>query len=61
MDSLHALKGKILGCWCDPQACHGHILAYLACGLDIETALRLTLERTPPAVAIAEAAQQSLF
>lgn len=61
MDSLHALKGKILGCWCDPQACHGHILAYLACGLDIETALRLTPERTPPAVAIAEAAQQSLF
>ena len=21
------LKGKVLGCWCDPLACHGHILA----------------------------------
>jgi hypothetical protein len=20
------LKGKILGCWCAPQACHGDIL-----------------------------------
>lgn len=24
------LKGKVLGCWCDPQDCHGHILAELA-------------------------------
>ena len=24
------LKGKILGCWCSPKACHGDILAALA-------------------------------
>lgn len=22
----HTLKGKILGCWCYPQNCHGHVL-----------------------------------
>jgi hypothetical protein len=24
------LKGKTLGCWCKPNACHGDILAELA-------------------------------
>jgi len=24
------LKGKILGCWCAPRACHGDILAEIA-------------------------------
>jgi len=28
--ALRELKGKILGCWCSPQECHGHILANLA-------------------------------
>lgn len=28
------LKGKVLGCWCKPQACHGDILAELADSLD---------------------------
>ncbi|KKM73004.1 hypothetical protein LCGC14_1414830 [marine sediment metagenome] len=32
MDSLHELKGKVLGCWCKPQACHGDILAEMAEG-----------------------------
>lgn len=27
---IHTLKGKILGCWCKPQACHGDVLAHLA-------------------------------
>jgi hypothetical protein len=27
---LPSLKGKVLGCWCKPQACHGDILAKLA-------------------------------
>lgn len=27
---IHELKGKVLGCWCDPQECHGHILAAIA-------------------------------
>lgn len=30
MARLHELKGKILGCWCAPQACHGDVLAELA-------------------------------
>ena len=24
------LKGKVLGCWCAPKACHGHVLAEIA-------------------------------
>lgn len=24
------LKGKVLGCWCAPQACHGDVLAEIA-------------------------------
>lgn len=24
------LKGKILGCWCSPSACHGDVLTRLA-------------------------------
>lgn len=30
MKVRHELKGKVLGCWCAPLACHGHILARLA-------------------------------
>ncbi len=29
-EKLPELKGKILGCWCAPEACHGDILAELA-------------------------------
>lgn len=28
--SIHELKGKILGCWCCPNACHGDVLAEIA-------------------------------
>lgn len=24
---VHALKGKVLGCFCKPEACHGDIIA----------------------------------
>lgn len=24
------LRGKVLGCWCAPQACHGDVLARIA-------------------------------
>lgn len=24
------LRGKVLGCWCSPKACHGEILARIA-------------------------------
>lgn len=27
---LHELKGRVLGCWCKPRACHGDVLARLA-------------------------------
>lgn len=27
---LHELRGKVLGCFCSPLACHGDILAELA-------------------------------
>lgn len=27
---VHTLRGKVLGCWCSPQACHGDVLARLA-------------------------------
>lgn len=30
---LNELKGKTLGCWCAPRACHGDILATLAEGV----------------------------
>ena len=26
------LKGRVLGCWCDPELCHGHVLAEIADG-----------------------------
>lgn len=30
------LRGKVLGCWCAPQACHGDLLARLADMTDAE-------------------------
>lgn len=30
LEALPELKGKILGCWCKPQDCHGDILARMA-------------------------------
>lgn len=30
LDQLHMLKGKVLGCWCKPAACHGDVLLRLA-------------------------------
>ncbi|RME81276.1 MAG: DUF4326 domain-containing protein [Caldilineae bacterium] len=33
---LHELRGKRLGCWCAPKACHGDVLAELADSLQIE-------------------------
>jgi len=29
MDKLHTLRGKTLGCWCKPKACHGDVLVEL--------------------------------
>lgn len=30
MEDLYELKGKTLGCWCSPNACHGDVLVRLA-------------------------------
>lgn len=30
IESLPALKGKVLGCWCKPFSCHGDVLVELA-------------------------------
>jgi len=30
LNAIYELKGKILGCWCSPKACHGDILAEIA-------------------------------
>lgn len=30
LNDLHELKGKRLGCFCKPKACHGDVLAELA-------------------------------
>lgn len=29
LKSLKELQGKTLGCWCHPEACHGHVLQKL--------------------------------
>lgn len=34
---LHEIRGKVLGCWCKPQACHGDILASLADAIEAFT------------------------
>jgi hypothetical protein len=33
MASLPELKGKVLGCWCSPNKCHGDVLAWLVAHL----------------------------
>lgn len=30
LHQLWKLKGKVLGCWCKPAACHGDVLAKMA-------------------------------
>lgn len=35
--ALPELKGKVLGCWCAPQACHGDVLVELANALRMGT------------------------
>jgi hypothetical protein len=29
LNDLHELNGKVLGCWCSPQPCHGDVLKEL--------------------------------
>lgn len=37
LSRIHELRGKVLGCYCKPKACHGDILAYLANNLKPNT------------------------
>jgi hypothetical protein len=30
VNCIRFLKGRILGCWCKPRACHGDVLAEMA-------------------------------
>jgi hypothetical protein len=30
LERIPELRGKVLGCWCAPEACHGDVLARLA-------------------------------
>lgn len=30
LNDIDELRGKTLGCWCSPNACHGDVLAELA-------------------------------
>lgn len=30
LNDLHELRGKVLGCYCKPNKCHGDVLAELA-------------------------------
>jgi hypothetical protein len=30
LESLPELRGKVLGCWCAPLACHGDVLSEMA-------------------------------
>jgi hypothetical protein len=34
LKSLHELRGKTLGCWCAPKACHGDVLVLLLDEID---------------------------
>ena len=37
---LPELRGKVLGCWCRPQECHGDVLAELADKVETRTKTR---------------------
>lgn len=30
INEVSSLRGKVLGCWCKPEGCHGDVLAQLA-------------------------------
>lgn len=37
MSSLHELEGKILGCFCSPELCHGDVLIQLVMDKNVLT------------------------
>lgn len=44
LDAIEELRGKRLGCWCKPQACHGDVLLQLLIDLGPEDELLASLE-----------------
>ena len=34
--ALPVLRGKVLGCWCAPKACHGDVLAAMANKVEVK-------------------------
>lgn len=47
--ALHELRGKVLGCWCAPLACHGEVLAELANTNKLQVVDMQALSRKPVA------------
>lgn len=47
MNSLEELRGKILFCWCCPEACHGHVLIEMLEG-NTELKIHPAAELFPP-------------
>lgn len=35
MSRIEELRGKTLGCWCKPKACHGDVIVNVLNGLDL--------------------------
>ena len=46
LKDLHELKGKTLGCFCKPKACHGDVLAYLCDAFKVIVAGSRTFHET---------------
>jgi hypothetical protein len=46
MSSLHELKGKTLGCWCDPLPCHGHVIVEMVNRLHLSEKMQDDLGNT---------------
>lgn len=56
LDDVHQLRGQVLGCWCAPLLCHGHVLVRLAHsdhpGLELENII-YSLTHHPKATQLA--------
>lgn len=50
MAALPELRGKVLGCWCAPAACHGDVLADLVEALDDEATPDTSIQCPPPEI-----------
>ena len=44
--ALPQLKGKVLGCWCSPKACHGDVLVEISDSSQTRSDKTITREET---------------